>query len=85
MLGGYFASATSEWLISSPVLAIIAHYAPASLNALMVGAYSLTVGAGMYLGSEISDFASPVVKTTPYRAVILRHCSASWVWLLSGW
>ncbi|MCG4258458.1 hypothetical protein [Acetobacter senegalensis] len=43
MLSGYFASATSEWLISSPVLAVIAHYAPASLNALMVGAYSLTV------------------------------------------
>ncbi|MCP1195828.1 hypothetical protein NKW84_08145 [Acetobacter senegalensis] len=80
-----FASATSEWLIGSPVLAVIARYAPASLNTLMVGTYSLTVGAGMYWGSEISDFASPVVKTAPYRAIILRHCSACWVWLLSGW
>lgn len=73
MLSGYFAPATSEWLIGSPVLAVIAHYAPASLNALMVGAYSLTVGAGMYWG----DFASPVVKTAPYGAIILRNCLAS--------
>ncbi|KXV57745.1 hypothetical protein AD948_13285 [Acetobacter senegalensis] len=70
MLGGYFASATSEWLIGSPVLAVIARYAPASLNALMVGAYSLTVGAGMYWGSKISGFASPVVKTGAFQS---RH------------
>lgn len=65
MLSGYFASTPSEWLIDSPVLAAITRYAPTSPNVLMVGAYSLTVGAGNVLGSEISGFASPVVKTGP--------------------
>ena len=68
MLSGYFASTPLEWLIGSPVLAAIARYAPTSSNVLMVGAYSLTVVAGMYWRSEISGFASPVVKTGPLQS-----------------
>lgn len=67
MLGGYFALATAELLIGGLGLAVIARYAPARLNGLMVGAYYLTVGAGMYLGSEIASFATPATNTTPLQ------------------
>ena len=67
MLGGYFALATAELLIGGLGLAVIARYAPARLNGLMVGAYYLTVGAGMYLGSESASFASP-----PANAIALQ-------------
>ncbi|MCG0999012.1 peptide MFS transporter [Acetobacter persici] len=65
MLGGYFALATAELLIGGLGLAVIARYAPARLNGLMVGAYYLTVGAGMYLGSEIASLASPPATAVP--------------------
>ena len=70
MAGGYLALAIAEVLIGGLGLAVVAKYAPASLNGIMVGAYYLTVGAGMYLGSEIASKAS---STAMSQAVQRQH------------
>ncbi|NHN86536.1 MFS transporter [Acetobacter musti] len=70
MAGGYLALAMAEVLIGGLGLAVVAKYAPASLNGIMVGAYYLTVGAGMYLGSEIASKAS---STAMSQAVQSQH------------
>ena len=70
MTGGYLALAMAEVLIGGLGLAVVAKYAPASLNGIMVGAYYLTLGAGMYLGSEIASKAS---STAMSQAVQNQH------------
>ncbi|WP_139064457.1 peptide MFS transporter [Gluconobacter morbifer] len=70
VMGGYLALATAEILIGGLGLAAVAKYIPPNLSGIMVGAYYLTVGVGMYLGSEIASIAS---GTNFPRAIQSQH------------
>jgi POT family proton-dependent oligopeptide transporter len=58
MVGGYGFGSLGELLISGLGLAFIARYVPARMGGFMMGAYYVSLGVGMYLGSVVATVAS---------------------------
>jgi len=58
MVWGYLLLSLAELLISGLGLAVVARYVPARMSAFMMGAYFLSVGVAMYIGSWVANYAA---------------------------
>ncbi|HEX5353760.1 MAG TPA: oligopeptide:H+ symporter [Rhodanobacteraceae bacterium] len=64
MVGGYGFGSLGELLISGLGLAFVARYVPARMGGFMMGAYYVSLGVGMYLGSVVATVASVPTNIT---------------------